>query len=44
VTDSPVLEDVDVCIHFTGITLHHSDGDQIQIPYDPGTYTDATEC
>jgi len=44
VTDSPVTEDVDVCIHFTGITLHHSDGDLIQVPYDPGTYTDATEC
>jgi len=44
VTDSPVLGDVDVCIHFTGITLHHSDGERIQIPYDPSTYTDATEC
>lgn len=44
VTDSPVTEDVDVCIHFTGITLHHSDGDRIQIAYDPGTYTDATDC
>jgi hypothetical protein len=44
VTDLPVTEDVDVCIHFTGITLHHSDGDLIQIPYDPSTYTDATAC
>lgn len=44
VTDSPVTEDVDVCIHFTGITLHHSDGDLIQIPYDPSTYDDATDC
>ena len=44
VTDAPVLEDVDVCVHFTGITLHHSDGDLIHIAYDPGTYTDATDC
>ncbi|MGB5718427.1 MAG: DUF4382 domain-containing protein [Gammaproteobacteria bacterium] len=44
VTDAPVTEDVDVCIHFTGITLHHSDGDRIRIPYDPSAYTDATEC
>ena len=44
VTDAPVTEDVDVCIHFTGITLHHSDGDLIQIPYDASTYTDATGC
>lgn len=44
VTDSPVTEDVDVCIHFTSITLHHSDGDRVQIPYDPSTYTDATDC
>ena len=44
VTDAPVLEDVDVCIHFTGITLHHSDGDLIHIPYYPSTYTDATDC
>jgi len=44
VTDLPVTEDVDVCIHFTGITLHHADGDLIQIPYDPSTYTDATGC
>lgn len=40
VTDAPVTEDVAVCIHFTGITLHHSDGDLIQIPYDPSTYVD----
>ena len=44
VTDAPVTEDVDVCIHFTGITLHHSDGDLIQIPYDASSYTDATDC
>ena len=44
VTDAPVTEDVAVCIHFTGITLHHSDGDLVQIPYDPSTYTDATDC
>jgi hypothetical protein len=44
VTDLPVTEDVAVCIHFTGITLHHSDGDLIQIPYDASTYTDATDC
>jgi hypothetical protein len=44
VTDSPVTEDVDVCIHFTGITLHHSDGHRVQIPFDPGSYTDATDC
>ena len=44
VTDLPVTEDVDVCVHFTGITLHHSDGDLIEIPYDPSTYDDATDC
>lgn len=44
VTDSPVTEAVDVCIHFTGITLHHADGDLIQIVYDPSTYTDAMAC
>jgi hypothetical protein len=43
VTDSPVTEDVAVCIHFTGITLHHSDGDLIQIPYDSSTYYDPTD-
>jgi hypothetical protein len=43
VTDSPVLEDVDVCIHFTGITMHHTDGDLIQIPYDSSTYYDDTD-
>ena len=32
-----------VCIHFTGITLHHSDGDLIEIPYDPATYYDETD-
>jgi len=44
VTDVPVTEDVDVCIHFTGVTLHHSDGDLIEIPYDASSYTDATGC
>jgi len=43
VTDSPVTEDVAVCIHFTGITLHHSDGDLIQIPYDSTTYYDPND-
>jgi len=43
VTDSPVTEDVAVCIHFTGITLHHSDGDLVQIPYDSSTYYDPTD-
>jgi len=43
VTDSPVTEDVDVCIHFTGITVHHSDGDLIQIPYDSSTYYDPND-
>jgi hypothetical protein len=42
VTDAPVLDDVDVCIHFSGITLHHSDGDLISIPFDPSTYVDTT--
>lgn len=43
VTDSPVREDVAVCIHFTSITLHHSDGEQIQIPFDSSTYYDPTD-
>jgi len=43
VTDSPVLEDVDVCIHFTSITLHHADGDLIRIPYDASSYYDPTD-
>jgi len=43
VTDSPVTEDVAVCIHFTGITLHHSDGDLVQIPYDSSTYYDPAD-
>jgi hypothetical protein len=43
VTDSPVTEDVAVCIHFTGITLHHSDGDLVQLPYDSSTYYDPTD-
>jgi hypothetical protein len=42
VTDAPVLDDVDVCIHFSGITLHHSDGDLISILFDPSTYVDDT--
>jgi hypothetical protein len=40
VTDLPATGDEIVCIHFTSITLHHSDGDLIQIPYDPSTYYD----
>ena len=44
VTDVPVTEAVDVCIHFTGITLHHSDGDLFEIPYDASTYTDNAHC
>lgn len=44
VTDVPVTEDVDVCIHFTHVTLHHSDGERIEIPYDASTYDDATDC
>jgi hypothetical protein len=43
VTDLPVTEDVAVCIHFTGISLHHSDGDLIQIPYDSSTYYDPAD-
>jgi hypothetical protein len=43
VTDAPVQENVDVCIHFTSITLHHSDGDLIQIPYDSSSYYDASD-
>jgi hypothetical protein len=41
VTDAPAPDVEAVCIHFTGITLHHSDGDLIPIPYDPSTYVDA---
>jgi hypothetical protein len=44
VTDAPVLDDVDVCIHFSGITLHHSDGDLVAIPFDPSTYVDTTDA
>lgn len=40
VTDLPATGGEIVCIHFTGITLHHSDGDLIEIPYDPATYYD----
>jgi len=43
VTDAPVVEDVDVCIHFTGITLHHADGDLIRVPYDPASYYNADD-
>jgi hypothetical protein len=43
VTDSPVLENVAVCIHFTSVTLHHSDGDLITIPYESSTYYDASD-
>ena len=32
VTDLPVTEDVAVCIHFSSITLHHAEGDLIEIP------------
>jgi hypothetical protein len=42
VTDAPAPDDAEVCIHFTGITLHHSDGDLISIPFDPSSYVDAT--
>ena len=42
VTDAPAPDDAKVCLHFTGITLHHSDGDRISIPFDPSTYVDAT--
>ena len=43
VTDLPATGTEVVCIHFTSITLHHSDGDLIQIPYDPSTYYDETD-
>lgn len=44
VTDIPVTEDVDVCLHISGVSMHHSDGDLIEIPYDASTYDDATNC
>ena len=44
VTDLPVTEDVAVCIHFSSITLHHAEGDLIEIPYDASNYTDASAC
>ena len=44
VTDVPVTEDVAVCLHFTGVTMHHSDGDLIEIPYEASSYDDATNC
>lgn len=40
-TDLPAKGDETVCIHFTAIKLHHSDGDIIEIPYDPASYYDA---
>ena len=40
---SPVTEDVAVCIGLTSITLHHSDGDLIHIPYDSSTDHDPTD-
>ena len=43
VTDFPANGDEIVCIHFTSITLHHSDGDLIEIPYNPSTYYDETD-
>jgi len=42
VTDAPAPDVEAVCIHFMGITLHHSDGDLIPIPYDPSLYVDDT--
>ena len=42
VTDAPAPDDAEVCIHFSGITLHHSDGDRISIPFDPSSYVDDT--
>jgi hypothetical protein len=44
VTDAPAPDDAEVCIHFSGITLHHSDGDRITIPFDPSTYVDDTDA
>lgn len=42
ITDLPATGNEVVCIHFTQITLHHANGDLIQIPYDPSTYVDET--
>jgi hypothetical protein len=42
VTDLPAPGGEHVCIHFTGITLHHSDGDLVTIAYDPTDYVDST--
>jgi hypothetical protein len=49
VTDLPTTGDEVVCLHFTGITLHHSDGERIVIPYDiasqdPASYDPEGEC
>jgi hypothetical protein len=43
VTDLPTTGNEVVCIHFTSITLHHSEGDLIRIPYDPSTYYDEAD-
>lgn len=37
-TDMPATGEEFVCLHITGITLHHSDGERIEIPYDPASY------
>jgi len=37
-TDMPATGEEFVCLHITGITLHHSDGELIEIPYDPAGY------
>jgi hypothetical protein len=37
-TDLPATGDEIVCLSITGISLHHSDGDLIEIPFDPATY------
>ena len=44
VTDVPVTEAVDVCLHISGVTMHHADGDLIEIPYLASAYDDATNC
>jgi hypothetical protein len=44
VTDAPATDVMAVCIHFTGVTLHHSNGNLISIPFDPSTYVDDTDC
>lgn len=37
-TDLPATGDEIVCLRITGISLHHSDGELIEIPFDPATY------